>query len=203
MARRTKEDAERTRQAILDAATDLFLEQGYTRTTLAAVSRRAGVTKGALYWHFTGKVDLFLHLIEGIVKSMEAVIDQAEAGDDPPLVKLRRKHEAMLSAFHTDERMRRVFEIVFLKVEHSQDAAPIVERERELVEKYVGEAADRTRQAMERGELRAGLDPELVARAMMAHCVGLIRHWIAAPDRFSLAEKAHELTDMFFRGIEA
>ncbi|WP_461208873.1 TetR family transcriptional regulator [Desulfocurvus sp. DL9XJH121] len=201
MARRTKQEAEQTRQAVQEAALELFLEKGYSRTTLAGISLRAGVTKGAFYWHFASKVDVFLSLVDRIMEPMEAVIEQAEAGDDPPLAKLRRKHLAMLRAFHSDERLRRVFEIVFLKVEHSPDAAPIARRERELVEKYVNAAIPLIRRAIECGDLRPGLDPELVARSMMAHCTGLIRHAIAAPDHFSLERNADELTDMFFRGL--
>ena len=50
--RRTKSEAEQTRNSILDAALTLFDEQGYTQTTLSSIARQAGVTRGAIYWHF-------------------------------------------------------------------------------------------------------------------------------------------------------
>ena len=62
--RKTAEDAERTRQAILDAAELLFLEEGIATATLERISRAAGVTRGAFYWHFKDKTELLRALQE-------------------------------------------------------------------------------------------------------------------------------------------
>ena len=59
MARRTKEDAATTRELLLDAAEREFCERGASRTSLAEVASAAGVTRGAVYWHFRDKSDLF------------------------------------------------------------------------------------------------------------------------------------------------
>ncbi|MEI7902687.1 MAG: TetR family transcriptional regulator [bacterium] len=63
MARRTKAEAEQTRQKILKAALDLFTEKGYERTTFEDVAERIQLTKGAVYWHFKSKPDLFAELV--------------------------------------------------------------------------------------------------------------------------------------------
>jgi TetR/AcrR family acrAB operon transcriptional repressor len=55
MARRTKEEAAATRESILDAAEQLFVKQGVSRTTLQHIATAAGVTRGAIYWHFNDK----------------------------------------------------------------------------------------------------------------------------------------------------
>ena len=55
MARKTKEDAELTYHALLDAATALFIRQGIARTTLNNIAAEAGMTRGAIYWHFDNK----------------------------------------------------------------------------------------------------------------------------------------------------
>ena len=64
VARQTKAQAEQTREAILDAAEKVFYERGVARSTLEEVARVAGVTRGAIYWHFRDKLDLFLTLNE-------------------------------------------------------------------------------------------------------------------------------------------
>jgi TetR/AcrR family acrAB operon transcriptional repressor len=66
MARRTKAEAEQTRQKILKAALDLFVEKGYERTTFEDVATRIRLTKGAVYWHFKSKPDLFAELVAGM-----------------------------------------------------------------------------------------------------------------------------------------
>src|SRR4051812_29096202 len=59
MARRTKIQTEQTREGILDAARATFLERGLTGTTLEDVASAAGVSRGAIYWHFANKKALF------------------------------------------------------------------------------------------------------------------------------------------------
>ena len=63
MARKTKAEAEKTRQCILKAALRLFVEKGYDRTTFEDVARHIGLTKGAVYWHFKSKPDLLAELV--------------------------------------------------------------------------------------------------------------------------------------------
>lgn len=58
LARRTKEDAFATRNSLLDAAEQVFYEQGVARASLNEIAQRAGATRGAVYWHFKDKLDL-------------------------------------------------------------------------------------------------------------------------------------------------
>src|SRR5882757_7288734 len=66
MARRTKAEAEETRQKILDAAERLFFIDGVSRTSLEHIATAAGVTRGAIYWHFKNKLELFEALHERV-----------------------------------------------------------------------------------------------------------------------------------------
>lgn len=74
MARRTKAEAEQTRQQILKAALDLFVEKGYERATFEDVAERIGLSKGAVYWHFKSKPDLFTELVEDMTAKHNAQI---------------------------------------------------------------------------------------------------------------------------------
>ena len=58
MARKTKAEADLTRQAILDAAEQCFAETGVAGVSLGQIAQRARVTRGAIYWHFRGKADI-------------------------------------------------------------------------------------------------------------------------------------------------
>ena len=59
MARRTKEDALVTRDLLLDAAERVFQRRGVSRTSLQEIAQEAGLTRGAIYWHFENKADVF------------------------------------------------------------------------------------------------------------------------------------------------
>ena len=64
MARKTKEDTEQTRLAILDSALQTFYEKGFSRTTFDEIAKRINLTKGAIYWHFKNKADLIAAIIK-------------------------------------------------------------------------------------------------------------------------------------------
>ncbi len=64
MARKTKQEAQETRQHILDVALRLFSQQGVSSTSLGEIAKAAGVTRGAIYWHFKDKSDLFSEIWE-------------------------------------------------------------------------------------------------------------------------------------------
>jgi AcrR family transcriptional regulator len=66
--RRTKEDMLVTRQQIIDAGFDCFFEKGYEATSLVEVADRAGVTRGAIYWHFSNKLDLYHAVIDMVLQ---------------------------------------------------------------------------------------------------------------------------------------
>ena len=64
--RRTKEDAELTKQTILKAAVDVFTERGVAKASLEEIARKADVTRGAVYWHFKNKMEIFDALHENL-----------------------------------------------------------------------------------------------------------------------------------------
>ena len=90
MARRTKREAAETRAALLDAAERVFRERGVARTSLAEIAAAAGVTRGAVYWHFRDKTALFEALCERVHLPMEAMLASAgEIRQEDPLGAVR------------------------------------------------------------------------------------------------------------------
>ena len=67
MARKTKQEAEITRNAILNAAIQVLLTRGIARTHLDDIAREAGLTRGAIYWHFANKADLLNTLWKDLI----------------------------------------------------------------------------------------------------------------------------------------
>ena len=74
MARRRKEDAERTRTRILASALSLFAKKGYERTTFTDIAARLRMTKGAVYWHFESKERLLIALVDEMLEKFERQI---------------------------------------------------------------------------------------------------------------------------------
>ena len=68
MARRTKEDAQKTRELLIEAAENVFYDKGVSKASLSDIAESAGVTRGAIYWHFKNKHDVFEAMIERLIE---------------------------------------------------------------------------------------------------------------------------------------
>lgn len=204
MARRTKEEAAATRDSILDAAEKLFVQQGVSRTTLQHIATEAGVTRGAIYWHFDDKGALFNAMMERATLPLEAelqVLDQSESDD--PLGDLRDYMMAVLRRTVEDPQARRVFEIVTLKVEFVEDdeMSAVRQRRKDNLGKWMARAERRIKLARDKGQISCNGDAATAALAMFAMIDGLIRNWMFDPDHFDLLKMGQCLIDPYMDGL--
>src|SRR5690554_6807077 len=79
--RRTKEEAENTRAAILTAAELLFFKKGVSHTSLEQIARHARVTRGAVYWHFKNKAHLFHEMLNQVRLPTEQIAEHVSQCD--------------------------------------------------------------------------------------------------------------------------
>jgi AcrR family transcriptional regulator len=96
---RKAEQSEATRAALIEAARDLFAERGYADVGTEEIVRAAGVTRGALYHHFAGKLQLFEAVYEQVEQQLvEEVARSAEGQASNPLEVLRIGAQGFLDA---------------------------------------------------------------------------------------------------------
>ena len=132
MARRTKAEAEETRQKILDAAERLFFVDGVSRTSLELIANAAGVTRGAIYWHFKNKVELFEALHERVKLPAEDIVERAMADGHPdPLGLVEQAMVESFIALTEDEQRQRVFTILTCRCEYVGEMLAALARQRE------------------------------------------------------------------------
>jgi TetR/AcrR family acrAB operon transcriptional repressor len=204
MARKTKEEAAATRDSILDAAEKLFVEQGVSRTTLQHIASAAGVTRGAIYWHFDDKGALFNAMMERATLPLEAelqVLDEAESSD--PLSDLRDYVLAVLRRTVDDPQARRVFEIATLKVEFVDEMDAVRVRRQHSMGDWMARAERRIRLASEKGLTGSQVEPRTAALAMWTMIDGLIRNWMFDPQSFDLVELGKCVIDPYMQGLRA
>ena len=80
--RKTKTEALKTKEHLMLAALETFYQKGIARTSLNEIAQAAGVTHGALYWHFKNKEDLFDALFQRICDDIENCMQQDAADSD-------------------------------------------------------------------------------------------------------------------------
>jgi TetR/AcrR family acrAB operon transcriptional repressor len=196
MARSTKEEALETRNRILDAAEEVFHSNGVARTSLADIADAAGVTRGAIYWHFKNKSDLFDAMCERVRLPMEAMVEaSADEKEADPLGQLRSTCIFVLQEATRNPHSRKVFDILFHKCEFVDEADPILVRQKECYRQGTANIERILKNAIAREQLPPDLDVPLAGISLHAAVDGLLNIWLFSPDSFDLAASAERLID--------
>ena len=199
MARKTKAEAQLTRSRILDAAEQLFEARGVSRSSLQDIANAAGVTRGAIYWHFQDKGALFNAMMERVRLPLEEAASGLELEPDggrAPLERLRCLLLATLAHVTGDAQVRRVFEIATHKVEYIDELAAVRQRHLLAVQAHCA--------TIERALLRAGCSPEIArgqALGLHALVAGLIHTWMLDATAFDLVATGRLAIDTHLQGI--
>ena len=208
MARRTKADAQATRDKLLDTAEHLFLAKGVARTSLNDIAVEAGTTRGAIYWHFKDKADLFnammaratLPFEDSLAAAARAATDPATSGT-PAVERLRANVRESLALISRDERARRVLEIATHKVEYVDDMQAVRERHLAARESCVMLNTALLAQAAHEAGRALPLPPEEAALGLFALLDGLLQNWMLAPAGFALEALGLRTLDLYLIGL--
>jgi TetR/AcrR family transcriptional regulator, acrAB operon repressor len=203
MVRKTKDEALETREGLLDAAVQVFGEKGVSQASLADIAAAAGVTRGAIYWHFKNKADLIDALFERTKIPQEAAWgDCCAAAERDPLGFIRRRAVAALRLGTTDENTRRVWNILFHKCEPAEDTEPIAARKLSSRHDCALNMESFFRAAIDRGQLSGSLDPHTATTGLSCYLDGLIYNWLMDPEAVPLARDAERYVDIYLDGLK-
>lgn len=203
MVRRTKEEALATREQLLDAAERVFCERGVGHASLAEVADAAGVTRGAIYWHFQSKADLFQAMLTRADMPQEASLQRMdEAARTDPLGALRTAAIETLLAITRDQRAQRVYEVAFLRCEYTDELECVRTKHAQLRDRCYGRMERVLRAAVEHGQLPADLDVKVAARGLYAYIGGLMRDALEVPQHLQLAKHARQFVDTYLAGLQ-
>jgi TetR/AcrR family acrAB operon transcriptional repressor len=203
MARKNKADAQITRDHLLDAAEYLFQKQGVSRTSLQQIAEQAGMTRGAIYWHFKDKAELFHAMLERVHLPFEEIIEHLQQDrSHSPLSRLLQIMTQGLTRIQTDDRTRRVFEIVCLKVESTEEMHAVITRREESRRNFISMIETEITTAIASEQVRTDLNPHLTALAFHSMLDGLIYNWLLMPTDFDLMAAGQLAYDIFAIGLQ-
>ena len=197
MARKTKEDALATRDSILDAAERLFVAQGVSHTTLQHIATDAGLTRGAIYWHFEDKAALFAALMERAKMPLEAAMYLLEKPNpEDPLTDLGHYIVGVFRLTMEDQRARSAFEIVTLKMEFVGEMDAARGRRMQWLSEWMAKTEKLIGIAIAHGSLKPGVTPRVAALGLFALMDGLLRTWLLDQQAFDLVKVGQQIVDM-------
>ncbi len=205
MARKTKEEAEQTRAALLEAAEQVFFVKGVARTTLDDIASAAGMTRGAVYWHFDNKDDLLTALFNQATLPKEAMmIELDKCSDADPLGALRQMFVNSLVLLVQSKQQQRIFSIMYLKHENLNGASNgLSQREQQCGEQCEARIQSIFQKAIKVGQLPADADLHLSQQIMKNFFVGTVREWLLDPEAYALDKAAPAMIDSLITGLRS
>lgn len=202
MVRKTREDALATRDALLTAALQTFRERGVAHTRLSDVAARAGVTRGAIYWHFKDKAELFAAVCERGTLPVEALLAEASRTvQRDPLATVKQLALMALKQLAGHADTQAMFDVIFHKCEFTDELAPVMAKNDADRTACLTQVQALFEQAVAVGQLPPHTDTYLATQGMHAYMVGLMHEWVLTPGSYDLAACAEPLLDTYLAGL--
>lgn len=202
MARKTKEEAEKTREAILDAAVEIFSGKGVTNTSLEEIAKASAVTRGAIYWHFKNKNDIFDALHDRLYQPVTELILQDLEKDHPqPLRQMEELCIQLLLELEHNPQKRQALNLFLIKCNYSGELESYQERHEAQKDENFKLFSRYFEKAKRKHVLAANADPETLTLALSCYMKGILLEYLNNPAGFHIGDRAPKLIALFFAGL--
>ncbi len=190
--RRTKEEAARTRAAIVEAALACFDRHGIAGTTMEQIASTARVTKGAVYHPFSCKNEILHELREEVSLPLldEADTEVLRGTSLAALERIERFPLGVLDTLEGHARTRRALAVMMFKCEYVGELAGELAGACRKSERLAKAFEGAYREAKRNGALAAGVDPAVASVETLMFLNGLGRLWLATGEASALRRKA-------------
>jgi TetR/AcrR family transcriptional regulator, acrAB operon repressor len=175
MARKTKAEAALTRDRIVTCARQVFSRDGVTNTSLETVAKEAGVTRGAVYWHFRDKADLFM----AVRQQTGTLLRFGDIRTGDALQRLEAGLQSALERLGSDRQALETYEVMLWKCEYVGAFAGVRQDLMSASTLFLTEATELYAEAVRMRLTAADLDPALAARETLCFYAGLLKLWLA------------------------
>jgi len=195
MARRRKEEAQETREKILDAAIEVFHKSGVSRPSLSEIAKLAGVTRGAVYGHFENKADLFSALTDRIDLPDESLCQANLDNVCDPVGEIRKRWTALYRGVATNQQWQLIFEVLLLRCELVPESGGIYQRCAEGHREGTNRLRKLVEAAVRLGQLPENLDIQAAVPILHSSLFGLLHDWLMNPADYDLATVGERQVD--------
>ncbi len=193
-----------TKDRILDAAEDVFNGKGYSKTTLNDIAEATGMTRGAIYWNFKNKEDLFNEMCErarALVRErlQVPVIRTVEN----PIDFLKVFHARLVQVIVENTHIRKVFAILMLRCEQTEETSHIYMRVQKWRAGMKAVLKESLVSAQEKGFLPKDLDVTMAVEMLYYTYWGMVRNWVMTPQAYDLVSYGRRQLDALFEMFHA
>ncbi|MCB1604803.1 MAG: TetR family transcriptional regulator [Xanthomonadales bacterium] len=199
--RKTKEQAQKTKETILMAALDCFSKKGYFNTSLDDIARSASVTRGAVYWHFKNKPEIFDALHDSLHQPFIQMITQdLEKSDDHPLKQLEHLVIFMLKNLESNQTKKRTLRL-FYQCDYSGDLLQFKQKHQDKKISSLELLSYYFERAQKKGQLTEEANPDILTLTLHCFLRGILYEYLIGSDLISMENHAHLLVTQLFKGL--
>lgn len=186
---------ESKKDLIADSALSCFMNSGYNNTSVDEIVRASGVSKGGIYWHFKGKEDIFIYIVERQMARWLSQylnsLDEKDSASDKLTKYIEHRHQnidtpisVLMSEFFMQTKDQEVIKkIYFLAV-----------KKQTVLREIIAEAVNV-------GEFRFA-DIDAVTSTFVAMFDGFMHQWMINRDKQLLEHNSKVALDIFFKGLK-
>jgi len=189
---------ERSRRELTDIAINCFARFGFQGTSIDRIARAAGVTKGAIYYHFRDKEDLLGAAVSDRIQEFERRVERACEGVQASRA-LRRIAEVCVEHAQSLDHPRFVIKLMAESIDTNDK---ISDQLRGMMRRFRAFLRNLIRQAQERGEFRSSVDAETAAAAYTSAVLGAEFQFYQDEERFRFAEAIRLFLDQMITDLE-
>ncbi len=195
MARKTKEDAELTKKNIIIAAREVFLLRGVSRTTMEHIAIQAGVTRGAIYWHFKNKTKVFQAMREQVFLPLIDRMDDTLLVDNNvnPLVRIENFLCGTIHLLNNNVETRQIYEIMMIKCEYVTEFSIVLQEILQTCSGIEEKLRLTYEKAKNQGLLHTAHEPAQLAIDTQLFFIGLLHMWVKDSDGKHFRNRAIKL----------
>lgn len=201
--KKTKEEAAETRNKLLEAGLNVFSRKGFSATTLVDIAAEAGVTRGAVYWHFKDKEELYWELNQKYNMLFFGKINDFLHQDMNAIEKLQVIINYLFTMLEESPEFRMIEEINHIKSECLESCKSLhgdFKNQKDQKWMTVKNIID---QGIAEGIIRRDIDSESITSAIVGYVFGLEVLWLHDPQAFSIKGRCEDLIKVLLKGVTA
>jgi len=189
------EPKESRKAEIVNAAIEVFSQKGYHSAKVSDITRKAGISIGTFYVHFQNKRDLFIEVVEEVFRHIVGDAARNIKGEQDLGKRLVIRGRTFF------ENYTRYVEILNqLRAEIASDEQWPQEKLNRMYKALTGPVIKEAREGVERGEIRAEVDPELLAFALTG-LIEVLSFRISLDSKYTLEDAMRFIGELILNGV--
>ncbi len=201
MARKTKEGALKTKKKIIDSAKNIFYEKGFRDTTIDDIAKAIGLSRGAVYWHFKSKEEIFISIYDEFMSRLDSIVGETIGKKDATIVSIYEYMQKTIYMLVSDYSYRTTLDLLLFRTELTQKLQVLKQRDDLWVEDILNTIVHIVDTQIKKGDLKINLTSKELAVSIISMHRGLAFVYTMNNKVLPQENSYKTIIDIFFKNL--